>query len=72
MNPEAINAWRVFPRIAFLIFLAMMWNTNEWFQSLQDPSNAQSAYASALLAAAAAWFKFYVESGNGKRNTDTD
>jgi len=36
------------------------WRTTEWFMSLPDPTNAQSAFVSVIVGAGAAWFGLYV------------
>jgi hypothetical protein len=45
-----------------------MGETFHWFHALDDPTNPQSNFAMAVLAAGAAWFKFYVDSG--KKNNE--
>lgn len=70
MTPDQFNRWRVFPRVAFGFFLIVVWDNAQWFQALPSPTEGQSVYASAVLAAACAWFKFYVESGNATTNPD--
>lgn len=64
MTPSEFNAWRVFPRVAFALMLAACWYVLDWVASLDELSNAQAGFAGTIWATAAAWFKFYVESGN--------
>jgi len=63
MLHEQINQWRVFPRLAFAVFLWLTIISSEWFMALPEPTAPQGAFAGGMLAAAAGFFKFYVESG---------
>ena len=59
---DALNKYRVFPRLFALMY---MWLTVEvifWAMGLPDPSLAQWLVA-AVTVPAAAFFKFYVDSG---------
>lgn len=58
-----LNAYRVFPRAFSLFYLYCTYSVTQWFVLLPDPSTEQAAFASAFVATAAAWFKFYVETG---------
>jgi len=44
----------------------MFYRTTEWFMSLPDPTNSQSAFVSVIVGAGAAWFGLYVGSGKGR------
>lgn len=63
LSPEAFNRWRVWPRAALVLYFALCWDTHDWYTALDSPSAEQSAYAALIIGAAAAWFKFYVDSG---------
>lgn len=67
MSPETFNAWRIAPRLMVVLYGFVCWRTFEWFTDLADPTMPQSSFAMAIWGAAAAWFGFYVNSGNGKR-----
>ena len=61
---DKIKQLRVFPRAFAIFYLYCMGYSFFWFMDLTIPSNAQAAFVSALSAAGAAFFKFYVETGN--------
>lgn len=63
MKPETLNAWRVIPRLAVLVFFYLLIETTFWFMGLSKPSNAQSLFISAVWGAAAAFFGFYMNTG---------
>ena len=42
------------------------YRTTEWFMTLPDPTNAQSAFVSVIVGAGAAWFGLYVGSTSKK------
>lgn len=67
---DVLNRYRVFPRFFSLIFMGLLCYTSVWFMELQMPSPEQAAFSSAMLAASAAWFKFYVSSGNTNGTKD--
>ena len=48
----------------------MFYRTTEWFMSLPDPTNAQSAFISVIVGAGAAWFGLYCGSGGVKKDKD--
>jgi hypothetical protein len=60
ISPERLDKWRIFPRLLITLYGAAFWRTTEWFMSLPDPTNAQSAYVSIVVGAGAAWFGLYV------------
>lgn len=63
MKPETINKYRIVPRVMVLLYGILFYRVTEWFMSLPDPSNAQSAFVSVIVGAAAAFFGLYVNSG---------
>ena len=60
ITPERLTAWRIFPRLLITLYGVAFWRTTEWFMSLPDPTNAQSAFVSVIVGAGAAWFGLYV------------
>jgi hypothetical protein len=58
---EAINRYRVFPRLIVLFVLFLTWEVTEWFMQLNSPGSEQAAFASALTAGTIALIKFYLE-----------
>lgn len=66
MSPFAngINEFRVFPRLFALMYMGITVEVVVWAMNQPDLTNAQSALVTAVTVPAAAFFKFYVESGN--------
>ena len=62
-NGDWIRKYRVFPRLFAVFYLYVMWEVVNWAMTLTDMSNAQAAFAASVVTAAAAFFKFYVETG---------
>ena len=60
IKPEQIDKWRIFPRFLITLYGVAFWRTTEWFMSLPEPTNAQSAFVSVVVGAGAAWFGLYV------------
>jgi len=60
LAPEQIDKWRIFPRFLITLYGVAFWRTTEWFMSLPEPTNAQSAFVSVVVGAGAAWFGLYV------------
>jgi hypothetical protein len=69
-EPDWISRKRVFPRAFSVFYLYIFGTVNDLFWALPDPTNAQGVAYGALCGSAAAWFKFYVESGNSTDITD--
>jgi hypothetical protein len=68
-----INKYRVFPRLFSALFGYLLYICTVWFMALPTPTAEQAAFASTMVATAAAFFKFYVDSGpNKNRNSDED
>ena len=60
---KTMRNYRVFPIIFSAFYLHIMLEVFFWYISLPDPSDGQGIFAASVMAAGAAWFKFYVESG---------
>ena len=60
---SSFDSWRVFPRLLISLYGFAFYRTTEWFMTLPDPTNAQSAFVSVIVGAGAAWFGLYVGSG---------
>jgi hypothetical protein len=58
-----IDAFRVFPRVFFGVYIILLAYSGIWFMALTAPLAAQSAFISTVWAAGAAWFGLYVNSG---------
>ena len=64
LNKDVLNDYRVFPRIFAIFYLFAMYEVLGWAMRLPDLSNAQAGMVSMVVGAAAAFFKFYVDSGS--------
>ena len=63
---SSFDSWRVFPRLLISLYGFAFYRTTEWFMTLPDPTNAQSAFVSVIVGAGAAWFGLYVGSTSKK------
>ena len=63
MASQKILEWKLIPRLMMLMMSVSAWRVVEWFMTLPDPTNAQSAFVSVIVGAGAAWFGLYVGSG---------
>ena len=48
MKSEMLTKWRVFPRATLVAYLAALLHTVWWFTGLEDPSNVQLGFVSAI------------------------
>ena len=46
----------------------MFYKVTDWFMTLPDPTNAQSAFVSVIVGAGAAWCGLYCGSGGSKKD----
>lgn len=69
LSPESVNAWRIIPRLAVAIFLSLLIYLSLWFSKLDNPSNAQAMFISAVWGAGSMFFGFYMNTGNTKKET---
>lgn len=60
LTPEQLNKWRIVPRALMGMYMYVLYETQLWFVSLNEPNNAQAAFAAAIIGAGAAWFSIYV------------
>ena len=63
MSEEWIKRYRVFPRFFALFYLYYMSKVIDWAMAQPDPTQAE-ILVGAVTVPAAAFFKFYVETGN--------
>lgn len=71
MSPDKFNQWRVIPRILVALYGLYCFHVGDWYMALEIPTTEQTAFATVIWGAAAAWFKFYVSTGN-KRGLDIE
>ena len=70
ITSSKIDKWRIWPRMLISLYGLMFYKSAEWFMSLPEPSNAQSAFISVIVGAGAAWFGLYCGSGGSSKDTD--
>jgi len=61
---DYMRKYRVFPVLFSFFYAYLMMQTFTWYTLLIIPDVGQSGFAGAVMASGAAWFKFYVTSGN--------
>ena len=66
ISSSQIDKGRGWARLLITLYGIMFYRTTEWFMTLPDPSNAQSAFISVIVGAGAAWFGLYCGSGGSK------
>ena len=59
---QAIDSWRIIPRLFLSVYMYLLYFTTFWFMSLPDPSFEQSGLISIVVGAGAAWFGLYTNS----------
>ena len=69
ITASKIDKWRIWPRLLITLYGVMFFRTTEWFMSLPEPSNAQSAFISVIVGAGAAWFGLYCGSGGSNKDS---
>lgn len=65
---EGMDALRIWPRLFIGMYLWLLHESATWFMLLENPNNAQAGLVSAVIAAGAAWFMAYVNSGKKKKD----
>lgn len=60
---ELIDAYRVFPRIFFLVYIFLSIYACTWAMSLAVLSAPQAGLVGTIVTSGAAWFKFYNDTG---------
>ena len=69
-HAQAIDKWRVWPRMLITLYGVMFYKTTDWFMALPDPTNSQSAFVSVIVGAGAAWFGLYCGSGGSNKKIE--
>ena len=67
INPSVIDKWRIWPRMLITLYGIMFYRVTEWFMTLPEPTNSQSAFVSVVVGAGAAWFGLYCGSGPAEK-----
>lgn len=60
---EAVDAWRIFPRLFISVYIYLLYTVVTWYTGLDAPTVEQSGLISVVVGAGAAWFGVYVNSG---------
>ena len=68
---DAIDEWRIVPRIVVVMYTWMFYQTTMWFMGLAAPTPEQSAFIATIVGGAAAFFGIYT-SGGGRDNHDKE
>ena len=50
---EAVDAWRIFPRVFISTYIYLLYKTTIWFTTLPDPNTAQAGLISVVVGAGA-------------------
>ena len=67
IDSSVIDKWRIWPRMLITLYGIMFYRVTEWFMTLPEPTNAQSAFVSVVVGAGAAWFGLYCGSGPAEK-----
>ena len=67
-HAQAIDKWRIWPRMLITLYGVMFYKVTDWFMPLPHPTNAQSAFVSVVVGAGAAWFGLYCGSGGSSES----
>ena len=63
---DLCRRYRVFPRLAFMMFLAVTYEVVKWFIHLGVPTVEQSGFATGMVVASVGFFKFFMSEGKGE------
>jgi len=64
---EAVDSWRIFPRIFISVYMYLLVHVVIWYTKLDAPTMEQSGLISVVVGAGAAWFGLYTGSGKGSK-----
>jgi len=66
---EAMDSWRIFPRIFLSVYIFLLYYATMWFMGLPDPTFEQSGLISIIVGSFAACFGLYAGNSNmAKKN----
>ena len=65
---QAVDSWRIFPRIFISVYILLLYQVVNWFMNLSDPNTQQAGLVSIVVGAGAAWFGLYT--GSSKKFKD--
>ena len=64
---NAVDSWRIFPRIFISTDIFLLYKVTIWFMNLEAPTFEQSGLVSIVVGAGAAWFGLYAGTSKGKK-----
>ena len=64
-----IDAWRIFSRMFFTVYIVLLYKCTIWFMDLPAPTFEQSGLISIVVGAGAAWFGLYAGTAKDKINS---
>lgn len=65
---EAVDAWRIFPRLFIGVYIYLLYHSIMWFIALPDPTTQQTALISVITSIGAGWFTAYVATSKKKKD----
>jgi len=63
---EAVDSWRIFPRIFISVYIYLLYSVVIWYTELPAPTMEQSGLISVVVGAGAAWFGLYTGTSKSK------
>ena len=63
---EAVDSWRIIPRLFLGVYVYLLYYTTFWFMDLPNPTFEQSGLISIVVGAGASWFGLYTNSSKSK------
>ena len=64
---EAVDSWRIFPRIFLCVYIFLLYYATMWFMNLPDPTFEQSGLISIIVGSFAACFGLYAGNSNAAK-----
>ena len=65
---QAVDSWRIFPRLFLTVYIILLYTTVNWFMGLEAPNFEQSGLISVVVGAGAAWFGFYAGTSGASKS----
>ena len=64
---NAVDAWRIFPRLFLTVYIILLYKCVIWYMNLAAPTMEQSGLISIVVGAGAAWFGLYTGTSKSKK-----
>ena len=65
---QAVDSWRIFPRLFLTVYIILLYTTVNWFMGLEAPNFEQSGLISVVVGAGAAWFGLYAGTSGASKS----